>query len=74
LARVAWLAGAGILAGLALAAAAARALTGMLFQVTPGDAPTYAVVVILLGGVALLAAAVPAIRATRIDGSQVLRL
>ena len=74
LARAVWLSGAGILAGLALAAAASRALTGMLFEVTPSDAPTYAVVVILLGGVALLAAAVPAIRATRIDGSQVLRL
>jgi ABC-type antimicrobial peptide transport system permease subunit len=73
LGRAIWLSGAGILAGVALAAAASRALTGMLFQITATDAPTYAAVVILLAGVALLAAAVPAIRATRIEGSQVLR-
>jgi putative ABC transport system permease protein len=74
LAKAASLAAAGVIAGLALTAAVTRALAGMLFEVTPTDRPTYTVVVILLGCVALLAAAIPAVRATRIDGAQTLRL
>lgn len=73
LTRAVWLSAGGILGGLALAVTASRALAGMLFQVTPTDAPTYAAVVILLAAVSILAAAIPAIRATRIEGSQVLR-
>jgi putative ABC transport system permease protein len=71
--KAAWLAAAGILCGLALTTAATRALAGLLFEITPTDAPTYAVVVTLLAFVALLAAAMPAIRATRVDGAQLLR-
>jgi putative ABC transport system permease protein len=73
LARAVWLSAGGILAGLALSIAASRALEDLLFQVRPTDAATYAAVIVLLGGVALLAATIPAIRATRIEGSQVLR-
>ncbi len=73
LTKAVWLAAAGVTAGLVLTYAASRALAGMLFQVTPTDPPTYIAVVILLGLVAVLAAAVPALRATRIEGSQVLR-
>jgi putative ABC transport system permease protein len=42
--------------------------------VTRTDKVTFAVVPILLGGVALLAAYVPASRATRVDPTTVLRL
>jgi len=47
--------------------------TGLLFGVTPGDVVTYVVSAAGLLAVALLAAAVPARRAARIDGSRVLR-
>lgn len=74
LARAVWLAAVGVACGLALTVAASRALAGLLFDVTPTDAPTYAAVVLLLAAVALMAAAIPAFRATRIEGSQALRL
>jgi putative ABC transport system permease protein len=73
LARAAWVAVAGVAGGLVLTLGASRALAGMLFEVTPTDAPTYAAVVVLLAAVALLAAAIPAVRATRIEGARVLR-
>ncbi|MFI5229755.1 MAG: FtsX-like permease family protein, partial [Gemmatimonadales bacterium] len=58
---------AGIVVGLAGAAIGARLLGGMLFGVTPLDAGTYMVVVALLLVVAVIACAVPAWRATRVD-------
>jgi ABC-type antimicrobial peptide transport system permease subunit len=58
---------AGIVIGLAGAAACARLLDRMLFGVTPLDASTYAVVVAVLLVVAVVACAVPAWRATRVD-------
>jgi putative ABC transport system permease protein len=73
LAKAVFLAAAGVACGLLLAIAASRALGGMLFEVTPTDASTYAIVVVVLTSVSLLAAAIPARRATRIDGAQVLR-
>jgi ABC-type lipoprotein release transport system permease subunit len=45
----------------------------MLFEVTPTDAPTYVAVVAILTSVALLAAAIPSLRASRIQGATVLR-
>ena len=57
----------GIVAGLAGALLGARLLRGMLFGITPLDVGTYAVVVVLLLAVALIACVVPAIRATRVD-------
>ncbi len=71
--KAARLAGAGIAAGLLLAWASSPLLAGLLFGVTPGDAPTYIAAAGGLLAVALLAAAVPARHAARIDGSLVLR-
>jgi predicted permease len=74
LARAAWLALAGVAIGLVLTLVASRALTGMLFEISVTDPGTYAGVILLLGTVAMMAAAIPAIRATRIESSRVLRL
>jgi len=74
LGRAAWLAAAGVGVGLVLTLVASRALAGMLFEISVTDPATYAGVVVLLGTVALMAAAIPAIRATRIESSRVLRL
>ena len=54
--------------------ATTHVLDGMLFGVTRTDAVTFAVVPVLLAGVALLAAHLPARRATRVDPLTVLRL
>ncbi len=63
----------GTLVGLALAALAARALRGLLFGVSPADPLTYAAVAGVLGSVALLACALPARRALRVEPLEVLR-
>ena len=63
----------GTLAGIALAALAARAISGLLFGVggfSIGIAAGAAAILLLTGGVASL---LPAIRATRIDPVQALR-
>lgn len=57
----------GVIVGLFGAMLGARFLSGMLFGVTPVDAPTYAVVVAVLLIVVIGACLAPAIRATRID-------
>jgi hypothetical protein len=59
--------------GLALSLAFARALSGMLYGVTPQDPATLAAVVFLVVGAAALAATLPAARAARIDPMQALR-
>jgi ABC-type antimicrobial peptide transport system permease subunit len=61
------LAAAGIVAGLLLAAATTRLLRGLLHGVTPADPATFAVVTLGLLGIAVLASAVPAWRASRVD-------
>ena len=66
-------AGAGALAGLLGALAVSRLLTTMLFEVSPTDPVTLIGVSALLLSVALLAAYLPARRATRIDPAQALR-
>ena len=48
-------------------------LRGMLYGVTAADFATYFAVVGLLTTVALLAAALPALKATRIPGAQALK-
>jgi putative ABC transport system permease protein len=63
----------GIGAGLAGAAGLTRYLEGLLFGVTALNAPTYVAVVALFGSVALLAAYLPARRATSIDPLVALR-
>jgi putative ABC transport system permease protein len=72
--QVVVLTGIGLAVGTALLLAAGRALTGLLFGVQPTDGPTLAAVAALLVGVALAAAWVPAVRATRVDPIRALRM
>jgi putative ABC transport system permease protein len=64
---------AGVAVGIGGAAATTRYLEGMLFGVTPLDTVTILGVAVAFSAVALLAAAVPASRATRIDPLVALR-
>jgi putative ABC transport system permease protein len=57
--------GAGI--GLVFAAGAARLMRSLLYEVAPGDPVTFLFVAVTLPVIALLASAVPAWRATRVD-------
>ena len=59
----------GVLASFALT----RFIENMLFGVTPTDPLTFAMIVVLLGFVALLACLIPAARAMRVDPIVVLR-
>jgi putative ABC transport system permease protein len=63
----------GLAIGLAGSYAAGRVLAAMLFQISPRDPATFGVLAALLGGVAVLASAVPGWRATRIDPITALR-
>ncbi len=60
-------------AGIAVAAAATRLLSSLLFGVSATDPVTFAAVALLLVAVALLACAVPALRAVRIEPTTALR-
>ena len=64
---------AGIVAGLAGAAAATRSLQGMLFGLTPLDPTTFVAVSVAFGAIAMLAAYLPARRATKVDPLVALR-
>ena len=65
--------GAGLILGLVAAAAASKAVQGMLFQASPWDAATFTLVPLLLALVAFVACWVPALRVTRIDPASALR-
>jgi predicted permease len=67
------LAAAGVVFGLATAAAATRALSTLLFGVSRLDPMTYATVALLLAAVTLAACLVPARRALSVDPSVALR-
>lgn len=71
--RSARLAAAGCLAGLGLALWGARAIESMLFQVDARDPMTFLAVTGVLGLLALVAAAGPALQASRVDPMSVLR-
>jgi ABC-type antimicrobial peptide transport system permease subunit len=59
--------------GLALSFAFSRALSGMLYGVSPQDPVTLAAVIFVVVGAAALAALLPAARAARTDPMQALR-
>ena len=64
---------AGAIVGLAGTIVTARALSSLLFQLSPWDPVTYTLVSLLLIGVALLACYLPARRAARVDPMVALR-
>ena len=57
----------GLVLGLAGAFALSRLIRGLLFNVTPSDPLTFVLVSAILFFIAILAAAMPARRATRVD-------
>jgi putative ABC transport system permease protein len=63
----------GVVLGLLFSFLAARAMASLLFEVKPTDLPTFISVSAVLGVLALVACAVPAIRATQVDPLVVLR-
>lgn len=67
------MAGIGLVAGLALSAAAGQLFRTLLVGVTPTDLRTFATVFAIVGGLALLAAYVPAWRVARPDPARTLR-
>jgi len=67
------LAAAGIAVGLLGALAAGRAIQSLLYQTGARDPLVFALIALVLGGVALLACLVPAWRATRVDPQVALR-
>jgi predicted permease len=63
----------GVVAGTAVALAAARSVKSMLFVISPRDAATFVLVPSILALVAVIACWVPALRATRVDPAVALR-
>jgi predicted permease len=63
----------GMAIGVTLAGVVARLLGSVLYGVSPADPVTFGAVILLLGGVAGLAAVIPALRASRLDPLVALR-
>jgi putative ABC transport system permease protein len=64
---------AGVVLGLALAAALVRVMAALLFGVSPHDPGTFVAVTVLVVAVGALASLIPAYRATRVDPIVTLR-
>jgi putative ABC transport system permease protein len=71
--NIATMIAAGLAIGLAAAAAVTRVMGSLLFEVSALDPSTFAAAAAVMGAVALLAALVPARRATRVDPALTLR-
>ena len=71
--KAVWLAGVGIVVGLACTLATSQLLRGLLFGVSPVDPVTFVVIGATLAGVALLASYLPARRAASADPAASLR-
>ena len=66
-------AAAGVVIGLAAAAGLTRLMAGLLFEVRPTDAVTFALTAGGLAAIAMAAMVIPAVRAARVDPIQALR-
>ncbi len=64
----------GLVTGIAVAFGGGRLVASMLFGVSPTDPVTYAAVTAMLSGVAVLAAMVPAVRASHVDPALALKI
>ncbi len=64
---------ASIVLGIGVSVLVSRSLRGLLFGVSPTDVSTYALVAVVLAGVALLACYLPARRIARVDPVATLR-
>ncbi|HWJ54986.1 MAG TPA: FtsX-like permease family protein [Vicinamibacterales bacterium] len=67
------LVGGGVVAGGVLAVLAGRGTESLLFGLSPTDSITFLIAAALLASVALLASALPALRASRVDPMLALR-
>lgn len=65
--------GLGVVLGAIGAAAAGRALSAMLFETTEHDIVTYGIVALVILGTSLVATALPALRAMRVQPTEALR-
>ena len=63
----------GLVMGAVIAWSVTRAMSALLYGVSAGDPLTFAAVLGLLGFVAVVACAIPAVRAARVDPMLVLR-
>lgn len=64
---------AGIALGIVLAAVFSRYLADLLFEISPLDPPTFAIVVAVTVGAVIAASAIPAVRAARIQPASAIR-